>query len=155
MSQQTMRFRAYFQKHGYHIHRGAVPANSIFVEFLREALDDNAKRSVYQVYLDGTHRGLVERDYRVEYALYGSRADRRHIHKLRGNNRDKFEKLGLVRNGDGKHIHHKDGNVYNNKKSNLVVLDNCAHNKAHGLACVKTKRQRTQANRQRQRKRTR
>lgn len=133
-----MKFRAYFVKHGYHVHRGDVPGAAIFVDFLRTGLSDMAKKSVYLIYLDGTHRGLVERDHRIEYALYGSRADRKHIHTLRAKNRKEFLEKGLVHKHDGKHIHHKDGNVFNNKRSNLVVLDNCAHNKAHGLACDKT-----------------
>jgi hypothetical protein len=102
-------------------------------------LSDIAKKTLYQLYLAGTHQGLVERDYRVEYALYGSRADRKKIHKKRAKNRRAFERKGLVEVGDGNHIHHIDGNVHNNKRHNLEVLTNCEHNKKHGLACVKTK----------------
>jgi hypothetical protein len=31
------------------------------------------------------------------------------------------KKAGLVRKGDGKDVHHKDGNAMNNKRSNLQV----------------------------------
>ena len=40
---------------------------------------------------------------------------------MRNKARRVAQKAGLVKKGDGKDVHHKDGNAMNNKRSNLSV----------------------------------
>ena len=40
---------------------------------------------------------------------------------MRNKARRMAKKAGLVKKGDGKDVHHKDGNAMNNKRSNLQV----------------------------------
>ena len=53
----------------------------------------------------------------------------------RSRNRARFEREGLVQPGDGREIDHVDGDCTNNARSNLRVVDACAHNLKHGRAC--------------------
>ena len=109
------------------------------MEALRTLLPDIVKEAVFEVYLDGKHKGVVKRDYAIEYALYGSRQHRKTATQMRRRNRRVFEMEGIVQKGDGTHIHHRDGDVNNNDRSNLVVLSHCAHSRAHGYVCHKDK----------------
>lgn len=43
--------------------------------------------------------------------------------------RRQMEKAGRVRNGDGKHVDHKDGNPMNTKRSNLQIMTAKANRK--------------------------
>lgn len=134
-------FYAYFKKNAYLVHRGHVPLKSEFVWLLRELLPDLVKVSVLKIYKDALRTGAIKkREYDIEYALYNSREEQKKNWKLRARNRTQYERMGLVKKGDGMEIHHIDGNVFNNKRSNLKVVGGCAHNKLHGKKCVKTKK---------------
>jgi hypothetical protein len=133
-------FYCYFKSNAYHIHRGTLPPRRDFVRLLREDMPDNVKKIIFGIYLDATHKKQIKREYNIEYALWGSREDQRENRRLRSKNRKQLTQTGLVRKGDGKQIHHKDGNVRNNNHNNLDVISACDHNKRHGKTCKKTKR---------------
>ena len=61
-----------------------------------------------------------KRDYSYDKA-YQKRPEQRKNQASRKRARRKAEKLGLVRKGDGKDVHHKDGNPRNNSRKNLKV----------------------------------
>lgn len=61
------------------------------------------------------------RDYKSEYKKYQSKPDQKKKRASRNAARRKLEAGGVVRKGDGKDVHHKDGNPRNNKRSNLAV----------------------------------
>lgn len=52
---------------------------------------------------------------------YNARPGEKKRRAARNASRDKLEKEGRVRKGDGKDVHHKDGNPKNKSKSNLKV----------------------------------
>jgi hypothetical protein len=100
---------------------------------------DYKKDELYQYYIMAIKSRMSPRDHRVEYVLYGSTAREKHKTKLRQKNRKFFQKLGLVSKYDRKQIHHKNGNVYDNRRSNLEVISLCDHHKKHGRQCRKSK----------------
>ena len=57
-----------------------------------------------------------KQEYRTDYPL--RKAKRRSRLKARR----KLIKAGVAKKGDGKDVHHKDGNALNNKRSNLSVV---------------------------------
>ena len=65
------------------------------------------------------------RDYKQEYKTAKRRKEVAGgpggANSQRQKARRKMEKAGKVRKGDGKDVHHKDGNPRNNKRSNLTV----------------------------------
>jgi len=63
----------------------------------------------------------MARDYKAEYKKYQSKPDQKKKRASRNSARAKLMKGGAVRKGDGKDVHHKDGNPRNNKRSNLAV----------------------------------
>ena len=63
----------------------------------------------------------MARDYKSEYKKYQSKPDQKKKRASRNAARRKLEAGGVVRKGDGKDVHHKDGNPRNNKRSNLAV----------------------------------
>ena len=62
-----------------------------------------------------------KRNYKKEYLDYHGRP--REVKRRAGRNaaRAALVKAGLVQKGDGKDVHHRDGNPRNNKRSNLRV----------------------------------
>ena len=56
-----------------------------------------------------------------EYQKYHSSPRMKAERVIRNRNRRKAERGGVVRKGDGKHIDHRDGNVWNNSSGNLRV----------------------------------
>ena len=62
------------------------------------------------------------RDYKREYLIYHCKPKQIKRRVARNKIRRKYLKLGLVRKGDKKDIHHKDNNPLNNKKSNIQIL---------------------------------
>jgi hypothetical protein len=64
----------------------------------------------------------VARDYAKEYKNYHSRPEQIKKRSSRNKARRLLMKLGKAKKGDGKDVHHKDGNPMNNKKSNLKLL---------------------------------
>ena len=59
-----------------------------------------------------------KRDYKKEYAKYGSKPA---VKKKRALNNKANRKKGTYGNGDGKDVAHKDNNARNNKSSNLSL----------------------------------
>ena len=60
-----------------------------------------------------------KRNYKKEYANYHSKPSQRKRRSSRTMARRQAEKSGKVRKGDGKDVHHKNGNPMDNKSSNL------------------------------------
>ena len=61
----------------------------------------------------------MARDYAKEYKNYHSRPEQIKKRSSRNKARRLLMKLGKAKKGDGKDVHHKDGNPMNNKKNNL------------------------------------
>ena len=77
------------------------------------------------------------RNYELENRYFKQSQWYKETQRNRAKNRYIFEKKGLVKPGDGSQIHHVNGNPFDNRMSNLVVVRNqCAHNKLHGKTCT-------------------
>jgi len=63
----------------------------------------------------------VARNYKEEYKDFHSKPDQKKRRAGRNAARRKMAAAGKVKKGDGKDVHHKDGNTLNNKKKNLRV----------------------------------
>lgn len=63
----------------------------------------------------------MARDYKKEYANYQGKPAQVKKRTSRNAARAKLSVGGAVKKGDGKDVHHKDGNPKNNKRSNLAV----------------------------------
>ena len=99
-----------------------------FLAYARK-LSDKHKTMLRRMLACLDMHGILKQDYKMTYALY-TRYDKLAA-RIRNKNRKLFEKLGLVRPGDGKHIHHIDGDITNNMRSNLAVVDGKKHKSAH------------------------
>ena len=60
------------------------------------------------------------RNYKQEYRTDSPLRKAKRRSRLKA--RRKLMKAGVVKKGDGKDVHHKDGNALNNKRSNLSVV---------------------------------
>lgn len=74
---------------------------------------------------------------KLEYRLYYR--FRTHETRSRQLARQKLERLGLVRKGDGAQVHHIDGDPMNNSLSNLRVVTHCQHRKIENKECDASK----------------
>ena len=63
----------------------------------------------------------TKRNYKKEYVQYDSKRKRVKARVNRNKARRIMKKAGLAKVGDGKDVHHKDGNTKNNKRSNLTM----------------------------------
>ena len=74
-----------------------------------------------------------KRDYKREYAIYHGKPEQ--IKRRAGRNaaRRKAVAAGKAKKGDGKDVHHKDGNTLNNSSSNISVISR-SKNRAMGGA---------------------
>jgi|TARA_Y100000114_G_C11734346_1_gene315344 hypothetical protein len=63
----------------------------------------------------------MARDYKREYEQYHSKPDQKKRRAGRNRARRIMTMLKRVKKGDGKDVHHKDGNPENNSKKNLRV----------------------------------
>ena len=63
----------------------------------------------------------MARDYKKEYANYQGKPAQVKKRTSRNAARAKLSAGGAVKKGDGKDVHHKDGNPKNNKRSNLTA----------------------------------
>ena len=63
----------------------------------------------------------MARDYEREYEQYHSKPDQKKRRAGRNRARRIMTMLKRVKKGDGKDVHHKDGNPENNSKKNLRV----------------------------------
>ena len=64
---------------------------------------------------------MPSRNYRGEYDKYHKKPDQKKNRASRNKARSILVKSNKVKKGDGKDVHHKDGNPRNSKKSNLKV----------------------------------
>ena len=78
---------------------------------------------------------ILPRDYKFEYKYFDSTDRRKQDRASRNRIRRRLERMGRVRKGDGKQIHHRDGNPRNNRLSNIVVVDHCEHRRLEGKRC--------------------
>ena len=60
------------------------------------------------------------RNYKQEYRTDSPLTKAKRRSRLKA--RRKLIKAGVAKKGDGKDVHHKDGNALNNKRSNLSVV---------------------------------
>lgn len=65
---------------------------------------------------------MSERDYKRERQLFHGKKEQKLRNAQRHRARRKLIAEGVVKTGDGKDVHHKDGNTANNSRSNLAVL---------------------------------
>jgi len=63
----------------------------------------------------------MARDYKKEYRDYHGKPEQKKNRAARGRARYQMEKDGRVKKGDGKDVHHRDGNPNNNRRSNLTT----------------------------------
>ncbi len=63
----------------------------------------------------------MARDYKKEYKTYHSKPEQKKRRAGRNRARRIMTMLKRVKKGDGKDVHHKDGNPENNSKKNLRV----------------------------------
>lgn len=64
---------------------------------------------------------MAPRNYKKEYQNYQGTPKQKKDRAARNQARAEAVKAGKARKGDGKDVHHKDGNPRNGKKSNLAV----------------------------------
>jgi len=87
------------------------------------------------LFLEEEFNVLEGRNYRKEYDNYHSKPKQRANRSKRVLARRKMEDKGKVSKGDGKDVHHKDGNPQNNGDGNLTVMNkskNRSMNEEHG-----------------------
>ena len=65
---------------------------------------------------------LMTRNYKEEYKNYQGKPEQKKRRAMRNKVRRLMEKAGKVQKGDGKDVHHKDGNPLNTNKSNLKIM---------------------------------
>jgi len=63
----------------------------------------------------------MARNYRQEYDRYQGTAEQKKRRAMRNKARRQAIRKGQVQKGDGKDVHHKDGNPMNNKAGNTYV----------------------------------
>tara|TARA_R110000851_G_scaffold11194_1_gene39551 strand:+ start:802 stop:1059 length:258 start_codon:yes stop_codon:yes gene_type:complete len=81
-----------------------------------------------------------KRNYRKEYDNYQGKEEQKKRRTARNASRASMKKKGKVSKGDGKDVHHKDGNPKNKKTSNLKVTS-----KAKNRSFKRTKNARKKA----------
>lgn len=105
-------------------------------DYLVESIKNNSIDLLDAILFLEEHFDLNEkRNYRKEYDNYHSKPKQRANRSKRVLARRKMEDKGKVRKGDGKDVHHADGNPQNNGDSNLKVLPkskNRSMNEDHG-----------------------
>jgi len=62
------------------------------------------------------------RNYRKEYDNYQGLSEQIKRRSSRNKARRKMVKSGKAKKGDGKDVHHKDGNPKNNARKNLTIM---------------------------------
>ena len=65
---------------------------------------------------------MAKRNYRREYDTYHARPSQKRRRASRNKARHEAIARGLARKGDGKDVHHKDGNPLNYSRGNLSVI---------------------------------
>ncbi len=64
----------------------------------------------------------MPRNYKKEYKNYQGKPEQKKRRAMRNKVRRMLTRAGKVKKGDGKDVHHKDGNPMNSKKSNLKIV---------------------------------
>tara|TARA_R100001510_G_C7463058_1_gene82719 strand:- start:50 stop:295 length:246 start_codon:yes stop_codon:yes gene_type:complete len=64
----------------------------------------------------------MPRNYKKEYKNYQGTAEQKKRRAMRNKVRRMMLRKGKVKKGDGKDVHHKDGNPLNAKSSNLKIV---------------------------------
>jgi len=64
----------------------------------------------------------MARDYKREYALFHGKPEQIKRRAQRNKSRRNMAKLGLVKKGDGKDVHHKDNNPSNQGRHNMSII---------------------------------
>ena len=70
---------------------------------------------------------MQDRNYKSEYKNYQGKPNQVKRRASRNAARRLKIKSGAARKGDGKDVHHKDGNPMNNKRSNLKIASKSAN----------------------------
>ena len=70
---------------------------------------------------------MATRNYKAEYSNYHSTEKQKKRRAMRNKARRTFMKSGRIKKGDGKDVHHKDGNPMNNLLSNLRITTQSAN----------------------------
>lgn len=65
---------------------------------------------------------IKPRDYKREYALFHGRPEEIKKRASRNKARRMLVRAGLVRKGDGRDVHHRNGNPLQNNRVNLAVV---------------------------------
>ena len=65
---------------------------------------------------------IKPRDYKREYALFHGRPEEIKKRASRNKARRMLVRAGLVRKGDGRDVHHRNGNPLQNSRANLAVV---------------------------------
>ena len=63
-----------------------------------------------------------DRDYKKEYEQYQSKPEQKKRRAQRNAARRKLERLGKVKKGDGKDVHHRNRNTNDNSSKNLTAI---------------------------------
>tara|TARA_Y100000592_G_scaffold93334_1_gene156345 strand:- start:2152 stop:2676 length:525 start_codon:yes stop_codon:yes gene_type:complete len=71
----------------------------------------------------------MARNYRGEYDNYHKKPAQKKNRAGRNAARNSLKASGRVKKGDGKDVHHKDGNPRNNRSSNLAVVSKTSNRK--------------------------
>lgn len=79
----------------------------------------------------------MPRDYKKEYKNYHAKPEQKKNRASRNAARSKAVKSGKAKKGDGKDVHHKNGNPRDNKSSNLTAK---SKSKNRSFARTKTAR---------------
>ena len=82
----------------------------------------------------------MTRNYAKEYANYHSRPEQIKRRSARNKARRLAIKMGKAKVGDGKDIHHRDGNPMNNKNGNLRSMSKSANRSFARTKTAKKKR---------------
>lgn len=69
----------------------------------------------------------AKRNYKSEYKNYHGTKKQKDNRASRGRARYRLEKAGVVSKGDGKDVHHKNGNPKSNTRKNLKVTSKTAN----------------------------
>lgn len=65
---------------------------------------------------------IDERNYKQEYERYHARPEQKKRRAQRNHARRKMSRMGKVRKGDGKDVHHRNRNTSDNESKNLSVM---------------------------------
>ena len=75
----------------------------------------------------------MARSIKLENQRYGSKPGQKKNRAARNTARRRLIRSGVKKKGDGKDVHHKDGNPRNNSRSNLTVVSRSSNrNKSPG-----------------------